>query len=160
MSSEVITTEELVDGFHRMQVEHARVLQHIAVQHGLNPTDLRVLKYLGIVATGEGVATPKSVGTYLEMSRAAITALLDRLENRGLLARSGNPHDRRVTHLRLTPGGDAVVGRIREAYARAIEASVSLELREAFLQGCRLLSAELDTQVTDDIARGTQVGSA
>ena len=153
MDAAASTTEEMVDGFHRMQVEHARVVQHIAVQHDLNPTDLRVLKYLGIDADVSVAKTPGSVGAYLEMSRGAVTALLDRLEARALLRRAPNPHDRRGTLLSLTDAGASVVDRLRESYANAIEASVPDELRSAFLQGCRALGRALDEQVTADIAR-------
>lgn len=156
-----ITIEEMVDGFHRMQVEHARVVQHVGVQSGLNPTDVRVLKYLGLTTAGDEAATPKSVGAYLQMSRGAVTALLDRLESRGLLERSGNPKDRRITFLRLTPQGVMIVDRVRDAYARAIEASVRPEWREAFLRGCHSLGRELDAQVSGDIARSAvDAGSA
>lgn len=148
-----ITLEDLIDGFHRLQVEHARVAQHVGMQNGLNPTDLRVLKYLGLASVGDEAATPKSVGTYLQMSRGAVTALLDRLESRGFLERSGNPRDRRITFLTLTPDGIQIVDRVRAAYGRAIDASIPADLRADFLSGCRALSRALDTQVTDDIAR-------
>lgn len=148
-----MTLEDLVDGFHRLQVEHARVAQHVGVRNGLNPTDLRVLKYLGLPTVDAEAATPKSVGNYLQMSRGAVTALLDRLEARGFLERSGNPKDRRITFLTLTPDGIQVVEHVRAAYGRAIDAGIPDDLRADFLNGCRALSRELDAQVTDDIAR-------
>lgn len=165
-----VPVEVLVDAFHRMQVQHARVVQHVAVRHGLNPTDLRVLKFLGVAdvprvtssleADGGDASpahvrvtpTPTAVGTYLEMSLGAVTALLKRLEKRGLLERSRNPNDRRGTHLALTPSGHDVVDQLRASYASAIERSVPPALQSAFLGGCLSLEEELDRSVTADLA--------
>lgn len=168
-----VPVEVLVDAFHRMQVQHARVVQHVAVQHDVNPTDLRVLKFLGVAdvprVTTSGTTspdadgspahvrvtpTPTAVGAYLEMSLGAVTALLKRLEKRGLLERSQNPTDRRGSLLALTPAGHEVVDQLRTSYASAIERSVPPALQSAFLRGCLLLEEELDRSVTADLANG------
>lgn len=167
--------EVLVDAFHRMQVQHARVVQHVAVQHGLNPTDLRVIKFLGVAdvprvtsgstpardgATGAGRAhvpvtpTPTAVGAYLEMSAGAVTALLARLEKRGLLTRTMNPADRRGTLLSLTADGRGVVDALRAAYATAIERTIPSSAHAVLLEGCLALEEELDRSVTADLATG------
>lgn len=167
-----VSVEVLVDAFHRMQVQHARVVQHVAVRHGLNPTDLRVLKFLGVAdvprvtsspeaedadagpAHVRVTPTPTAVGAYLEMSLGAVTALLKRLEGRGLLERSRNPNDRRGSLLALTPAGHDVVDQLRASYASAIERSVPPALQSAFLRGCLSLEEELDRSVTADLANG------
>lgn len=171
-----VPVEVLVDAFHRMQVQHARVVQHVAVQHDVNPTDLRVLKFLGVadvprVTSSEASSpdsdeadggpahvrvtpTPTAVGAYLEMSLGAVTALLKRLEKRGLLERSRNPNDRRGSLLALTPAGHDVVDQLRASYASAIERSVPPALQSAFLRGCLSLEEELDRSVTADLANG------
>lgn len=42
------------------------------------------------------------------ISKSGLTSLVDRLEHRGLVARTPDPADRRVTRIRLTPEGAAV----------------------------------------------------
>ncbi|WP_133939199.1 MULTISPECIES: helix-turn-helix domain-containing protein, partial [unclassified Curtobacterium] len=76
--------DEAVAAFYSAQVEHAHLMQHLAVTHDLNPVDLRALKFLGAV---DDDRTPKELGGYLEMGTGAVTALLDRLTKRGLLDR-------------------------------------------------------------------------
>ncbi|TCU83427.1 hypothetical protein EDF48_1081, partial [Curtobacterium sp. PhB191] len=41
--------DEAVAAFYSAQVEHAHLMQHLAVTHDLNPVDLRALKFLGAV---------------------------------------------------------------------------------------------------------------
>ena len=141
--------EPLVDAFHRMQVQHARVLQHIAVRYALNPTDVRVLKYLGARTAQESAATPGAVGDYLQMSRGAVTALLDRLEARALVARRPNPEDRRGLLLEVSPAGRAVVADLRAAYATALEAGVPECSRREVIEACEALQVQLGALVAE-----------
>jgi DNA-binding MarR family transcriptional regulator len=117
---------ELVQNLYDMQVQHARLVQHLAMSHHLNPVDVRTLKLLG--GTG-GPRTPKDIGEYLEMGTGAVTAMLDRLETRELTRREPNPRDRRSVVLRLEPGGQAVVDELREAYLEALGETVDLHDR-------------------------------
>jgi DNA-binding MarR family transcriptional regulator len=52
---------------------------------------------------------------------STLTGVLDRLEGRGLIARTANPADRRSVLVELTPDGRAVAGRVAAAFA-AVEA--------------------------------------
>jgi len=64
-----------------------------AAKHlGLHPSDLACLGFM--LTAGEPVS-PKQIITHLEMTSGTGTALLDRLENAGYIARIPNPNDRR-----------------------------------------------------------------
>lgn len=53
--------------------------------------------------------SPSEITTrYLPMTSGGCTALIDRLEHRGLVARSANPNDRRGVHISLTDAGKAL----------------------------------------------------
>ncbi|WIB15793.1 MarR family winged helix-turn-helix transcriptional regulator [Curtobacterium sp. MCPF17_050] len=122
--------DEAVATFYGAQVEHAHLMQHLAVRHGLNPVDLRALQFLGAV---DDDRTPKELGGYLEMGTGAVTALLDRLTRQGLLDRVRNPDDRRSVRIELTLDGVAVLGSVRAAYRQVLEGAVAPESFELFI---------------------------
>lgn len=119
-----------VAAFYSAQVEHAHLMQHLSATHGLNPVDLRALKFLGAVDEDR---TPKELGGYLEMGTGAVTALLDRLTKRGLLERVRNPDDRRSVRIELTAAGFAVVGALRATYREALQKSVPMDRVDVFI---------------------------
>jgi len=62
---------------------------------GVNVTDMECL---GVIFF-KGVATPTELARYTGLSSGATTAMLDRLEQSGLIARRPNPKDRRSIHI-------------------------------------------------------------
>jgi DNA-binding MarR family transcriptional regulator len=58
--------------------------------------------------------TPSQIARTLAMSAPNLTQLLDRLAERGLVARERNPHDRRAQHIRLTRSGRALARKAHE----------------------------------------------
>jgi DNA-binding MarR family transcriptional regulator len=72
--------------------------QTVAERIGLNATDSRVLSYLG----DAGSATAGELAELTGLTTGAVTRIIDRLEQVGLLRRDRDPHDRRkviVVHL-------------------------------------------------------------
>lgn len=66
-----------------------------AAEHSLHPTDLRALITMLDAERAEESMTPGRLGTRLRLNSPATTAVVDRLEAHGLLARERDPHDRR-----------------------------------------------------------------
>ncbi len=64
---------------------------------GVNVTDMECL---GLVFN-KGLASPSELARYTGLSSGATTAMLDRLENSGLIERRPNPDDRRGTIITL-----------------------------------------------------------
>lgn len=110
-------TGAVVDAWYRMQVQNAHLLQHLAVEHELNPIDLRALKFLGVDDTPK---TPKDLAQFLEAGSSLVTAVINRLESRQFIGRSPNPDDRRSTLLVLESRGDRVVDQLRNLYGQAL----------------------------------------
>jgi DNA-binding MarR family transcriptional regulator len=67
----------------------------------VNVTDMECL---GLVFN-KGLATPTELARYTGLSSGATTAMLDRLENSGLIERRPNPDDRRGTIITLAKAG-------------------------------------------------------
>ena len=58
---------------------------------GLNVTDMECMRLLFL----KGVATPSELARHTGLTSGATTAMLDRLENAGMVERKPNPNDRR-----------------------------------------------------------------
>lgn len=68
----------------------------------LNETDMRALRYLVVSKNQNRIATPGSLATYLKISTASTTKLLDRLAGAGHIERSPHPTDRRALMITIT----------------------------------------------------------
>jgi DNA-binding MarR family transcriptional regulator len=69
---------------------------------GLNTTDMECLRLLFL----KGIATPSELARRTGLTSGATTAMLDRLQEAGLIERRPNPDDRRGTL--ITPAKSAV----------------------------------------------------
>ena len=74
---------------------------------GVGRSDLRALNLLE-----HGPLGPSALADALGLSRAAVTALLDRLEAAGYVSRTAVPGDRRAVHVHLQPETWAAFARV------------------------------------------------
>jgi DNA-binding MarR family transcriptional regulator len=77
---------------------------------GISQTKLTVLIYLS--EEPDLSASPSTLATHCDISRAAMTGLLDGLEQEGFVERAGHPSDRRALTIRLTPKGQQFLRRV------------------------------------------------
>lgn len=86
-----------------------RLLDHwfsgVVAEFGLTSTQSATLRYL----YDYGSARQKELAEHLDCDASNVTAVADRLEERGLIARRPHPDDRRVRILELTDRGAAMV---------------------------------------------------
>lgn len=68
----------------------------------LNETDMRALHFLIVCSNRDVVATPGAIAHQLDITAAATTKLLDRLERGGHITRSPHPTDRRALAIEIT----------------------------------------------------------
>ncbi|WFR65752.1 MarR family transcriptional regulator [Curtobacterium flaccumfaciens] len=134
-----------VAAFFDAQVEHARLVHHLAASHGLNPIDLQAVQFLGGCARNP---TPKELGEHLARGTGAITALIDRLADRGLLERVRNADDRRSVRIGLTDEGLDVVRSLTTRYREAAQRSVPVEHIDLLAHASRRLARALRDSTT------------
>jgi len=82
---------------------------------GISESAFNVLTLLA--GRPEGL-TQTELSRYLIVSRANVTGLVDRLTQKGLVARHDDPRDRRVSVITLTPGGWDLLDRVVPAHYR------------------------------------------
>lgn len=90
----------------------------------LAPLELTVGKYNYLVALGtarRGGLTLTEIARLIHTKSATVTQMIAALERDGLVARAGNPGDRRSTVARLTPAGKALLRKAVEHHHAHIE---------------------------------------
>jgi DNA-binding MarR family transcriptional regulator len=86
---------------------------------------------LNLLTDSEDGSTQIELSRELLVHRSNVTGLVDRLEQRGLVARREIPGDRRAYRVRLTPAGRRLMAEILPRYYRAAEdALTGLSLEE------------------------------
>lgn len=85
-----------------------RILTAVAqeVEHELEPYGLTSAQWVPMFKLYTGMAnTAAELARETQIDAGAMTRMLDRLEDKGLLRRVRSEQDRRVVHLELTPAG-------------------------------------------------------
>jgi DNA-binding MarR family transcriptional regulator len=117
-----------------LQICTAVVAEPLA-REGLVPLDMGVLAYLNR-QNGEPDIDQNGLAARLGVDRYSASLLVDRLEEKGIVARRVNGADRRGRLLRLTARGEKLYARLREpvvARQMALLASLSAKEKELFL---------------------------
>ncbi|MQY26222.1 MarR family winged helix-turn-helix transcriptional regulator [Nocardia aurantia] len=106
---------DLVTAAMTLHRETSVLYAEVARQFGLTSQQTQLLCLLGREEPSFG-----EVAARLGCDKTNVTGMVDRMQQRGLLDRAADPHDRRVTRIRLTPAGDDLRGRIRHSLDDAI----------------------------------------
>lgn len=84
-------------------------------KYDVTPVQYGILKCLW----SEDGQTPKQIGQILSLDGSTITGILDRMENKGLVARSPDLHDRRTLKVLITNKGLSLREPIEEVIEEA-----------------------------------------
>ena len=95
-----------------------------------------------MVLFARGPLPTSTLARSLDVSRAVVTGIVDRLEGQGLVRRQAVPSDRRVTLVALTPVGEALVEELTTSTVTGFSALLE-HLNEDELHGLRLGCAAL-----------------
>ena len=125
-----------------------RIMDGQSTQLGLSQSKLGVLMYL----SGEPgrCAKPSALAQHCGVSRAAMTGLLDGLEQDGYVERASHPSDRRALVVKLLPPGQAFLERITpkqyqmSELMEALDATERQTLIELIMKFIRLLDNQPD----------------
>jgi DNA-binding MarR family transcriptional regulator len=121
--------EAQVHGWRLLAVLHARIearLERVLqVEHDLSVSEYGVLELLSRQV--EHHLRMNQLATAMALSQSATTRLVNRMEDRGLLARYLCPTDRRGIYSEVTPAGFELLGRARPTH----NATLAAELEQA-----------------------------
>ena len=128
------------------------------VSMGMGENDLLALRYVIMAQQAGRSIGPKELTSYLGISSASTTVLLDRLERKGQLRRENSPFDRRALILVATATtDDEVRAALGEVPERMVEVANTLDDEQAkvvidFLRNMRAAVDEIDAHVEADKA--------
>jgi MarR family transcriptional regulator, organic hydroperoxide resistance regulator len=117
---------------HRAAQRMRGVTGDVAERHGLALRDYIVLSALDKTPG----LTQGELGRSLGLDKTTLMSQLDRLEQRGLVVRHHDPHDRRLRIPVITDGGEALRATVADACAAA-EASVLNTVDQQQIQALR-----------------------
>jgi DNA-binding MarR family transcriptional regulator len=99
-------------------------------KYDLTDVQFNVMMLLHYQGEAEGL-TQVELSRMMLVNRANVTALVDRMEKNGLVARNADPHDRRSHVIRMTKRGLALLEKVDPAYMQMVKETVSpLSLKE------------------------------
>jgi DNA-binding MarR family transcriptional regulator len=115
-------------------------MESVAAAFELTPQQMAALKILG----NERPMAMSELATALGCDASNVTAIVDKLESRGLVERRSADHDRRVKALVVTASGNELRDRIRERMQQPPPAIDNLS--DADLEAlCAILGRALDS---------------
>jgi len=133
----------------RMRLGLRRVL--LATGRDITPEQWAVLVTLAF----EQGLTQCAIGERLVKDKATLTRILDRMEERGLVARKPDGRDRRSHRLFLTPDGEALRRTVLPA-VRAYAEDIFAGLTPEDLDTLKALLAKINTRIPDCCPRSSQ----
>ncbi|MGP3923921.1 MarR family winged helix-turn-helix transcriptional regulator [Streptomyces sp. 8N616] len=128
-------TREIVALFAAINRRYAQESEAAATAHELTPLQAKAL-----LAT-EDPAPMRRIADHLHAEPSNVTAIIDRLEHRGLVERHPDPGDRRVKLVAATAAGRAVTAdlRARMPFAGAPLGRLSTKQRESLRELLQLM---------------------
>jgi MarR family transcriptional regulator, organic hydroperoxide resistance regulator len=127
-----------------------------AMDHGLNLVSKRMLSTMGVTGPQRTVIrligrhpglTPSELAERAHQDRSTLSVILRRVEENGLVARTGDPDDLRRVHLSLTAAGRRVdrqhEGTVEEA-VRNVLARLGPRQAASAMSALRALAEELE----------------
>lgn len=115
-------TEDVAEAFLQIANRHRQVFHNALAKQGINPAQAFCMK---ILAENDG-CTQSDVADAMHLSRPSVTRLLQRMERGGLVERTIDTHDQRITRVHLTESGRSLLGCLRTGYAEYVAQTVEL----------------------------------
>jgi DNA-binding MarR family transcriptional regulator len=139
------TVEELVELQRRIDRDRRQYELDAWMRLHLGIGQLKTLFFI----SNRGATTTGKLATALKVTPTNVTGIIDRLLEKNLITRTGDPDDRRVLLLRTTPQGDELVAELRQKRReRMSELFSRLSEDEAAVvaQGLKIMVKAIDTK--------------
>ena len=92
---------------------NSKIIAQLAEDAFVTDSNLSFVQFISIMLVRDGIAsTPGDLTRLLGYNSGAITRIIDKLEEAGLVTRTRRDRDRRSIALAITPGGAAAVSRL------------------------------------------------
>jgi DNA-binding MarR family transcriptional regulator len=116
------------DAWEALLTAHARLIKQFAAEDIWDDLSMREYDVLYTLSKCDGPLRIGELHRHLLLSQPALSRMVDRLAERGLIDRQADPVDRRGVRLSLTPAGLAKQREIGRRHARSVARAVTAEL--------------------------------
>jgi DNA-binding MarR family transcriptional regulator len=122
------------DGWEALLAAHAALMKQFAAADIWTDVSMREYDVLYTLSKGAGPQRISELNRHVLLSQPALSRMVDRLAERGLLERRPDPADGRGVRLALTAAGAALQRRIGRRHARGVAAAMTARLDGAELR--------------------------
>ena len=139
------TVEELVELQRRIDRDRRQYELDAWMRLHLGIGQLKTLFFI----SNRGDTTTGKLATALKVTPTNVTGIIDRLLEKNLITRTGDPDDRRVLLLRTTPQGDELVAELRQKRRERMSelfSRLSEEEAAVVTQGLKIMVKAIDTK--------------
>ncbi|MFY9813199.1 MAG: MarR family transcriptional regulator [Dehalococcoidales bacterium] len=139
------TVEELVELQRRIDRDRRQYELDAWMRLHLGIGQLKTLFFI----SNRGATTTGKLATALKVTPTNVTGIIDRLLEKNLITRTGDPDDRRVLLLRTTPQGDELVAELRQKRRERMSelfSRLSEEEAAVVAQGLKIMVKAIDTK--------------
>jgi DNA-binding MarR family transcriptional regulator len=139
------TVEQLVELQRRIDRDRRQYELDAWMRLHLGIGQLKTLFFI----SNRGDTTTGKLATALKVTPTNVTGIIDRLLEKNLITRTGDPDDRRVLLLRTTPQGDELVAELRQKRRERMSelfSRLSEEEAAVVAQGLKIMVKAIDTK--------------
>jgi DNA-binding MarR family transcriptional regulator len=116
------------DAWEALLTAHARLIKQFAAEDVWDELSMREYDVLYTLSKNDGPLRIGELHRHLLLSQPALSRMVDRLAERGLIERQPDPADRRAVRLSLTRAGREKQREIGRRHARSVARAVTAEL--------------------------------
>lgn len=134
------------DAWESLLTAHTRLMRRFAAEDVWDEVSLREYDVLYTLSKCESPQRIRDLGEHVLLSQPALSRLVDRLVERGLVGRCADPADGRAALISLTNAGRDMQRRIGLAHGRSVAATMVAALSPDELEQLELLTNKLTSR--------------
>jgi DNA-binding MarR family transcriptional regulator len=139
------------DAWEALLAAHASLMKEFAARDIWQELSMREYDVLYTLSKCPGPQRMSELNRHVLLSQPALSRLVDRLADRGLVRREADPADGRGVRLSLTDAGRALQRQIGRRHARDVARAMTAELTPAELRQLQAICLKLaDTATRED----------
>jgi DNA-binding MarR family transcriptional regulator len=131
------------DAWEALLSAHAALMKRFAAEDIWGDVSMREYDVLYTLSKCPEPLRISELNRHVLLSQPALSRLVDRLAERGLVARHADPADRRSVRLALTPAGRALQRQVGRRHARSVAGSLTAGLTPAELRELETICRKL-----------------
>jgi DNA-binding MarR family transcriptional regulator len=131
------------DGWEALLSAHATVMRQLAGQDTWDEVSMREYDVLYTLSKCPGPQRISELNRHVLLSQPALSRMVDRLAERGLVQRQADPADGRGVRLSLTGAGRALQRRVGRRHARGVARAMTAGLDSAELRQLEAICRKL-----------------